>query len=399
MENAYFPKLAAVGNDVYVVYSEGREFRTVISRFENGSWKRIFTSDGPGNGKIAVTADDHSFYAAFDEGDKLKAKMITGSSVRDMGTVSGGLTAIAEPGMALYKGKPVLVFRDILGNAKLRVMSYADGSWTLLKEINTNARSFSCCSNERRFYLSATDGSKLEVYKFDGKQWKDIDTLQLVKGSGCSLSMYHGQLIIGRLEDGQKTAKCYVRKNETWSQLGNYITKAAEDSECKFAVVGTAVYGVVNCSNGLGVFFKDSESSESGNTGGSAAATSAPAVTTSSQKNTSAKPKPTKPKPKKTMTYHIIKEAKIQVSWKKSKGRSGYAIYAKRGKKGRYKKVKTVKKQTKATLLLKSGSKYYFKVKPYRMKNKKCRYDKMRKEKGGKPLNIIRVTYSNISGY
>lgn len=115
---------------------------------------------------------------------------------------------------------------------------------------------------------------------------------------------------------------------------------------------------------------------------------------TSSQKNTSAKPKPTKP-----MTYYIVKEAKIRVSWKKSKGRSGYVIYAKRGKKGRYKRVKTVKKQTKATLLLESGSKYYFKVKPYRVKNKKRRYDKMRKAKGGKPLNSIRVTYSNISGY
>ena len=118
--------------------------------------------------------------------------------------------------------------------------------------------------------------------------------------------------------------------------MGSYITKAAEDSECKFAVADTAVYGAVNCSNGLGIFFKDAGSPESGNIGNSSTAT------TSSQKNTSVKPKPTKP-----MTYYIVKEAKIRVSWKKTKGRSGYVIYAKRGKKGRYKKVKTVKKSDK----------------------------------------------------
>lgn len=386
--NAYSPKLAAVGNDIYAVYLEGREFHTVISRFENGSWNRIFTSAGTGNGKIAVAADNQSFYTAFDEGDRLTAKRVTGKSVADLGTVSGGLTAIAEPVMALYQGKPVLAFRDILGNTDLQVKEYVNGKWSLLRKINTDANTFGCCSDAGRIYVSSAGVGGIDLYEYDGKQWKDIDTSQFAKGSGCSLSMYQGKLMIGRLEDGQKTAKCYVRKNETWSQLGSYITKAAEDSECKFAVADTAVYGAVNCSNGLGIFFKDTGSPESGNIGNSFTAT------TSSQKNTSVKPKPTKP-----MTYYIVKEAKIRVSWKKTKGRSGYVIYAKRGKKGRYKKVKTVKNQTKATLLLESGSKYYFKVKPYRVKNKKRRYDKMRKAKGGKPLNSIRVTYSNISGY
>ena len=79
----------------------------MISRFENGSWNRIFTSAGTGNGKIAVAADNQSFYTAFDEGDRLTAKRVTGKSVADLGTVSGGLTAIAEPVMALYQGKPV----------------------------------------------------------------------------------------------------------------------------------------------------------------------------------------------------------------------------------------------------------------------------------------------------
>lgn len=46
----------------------------MISRFENGSWNRIFTSAGTGNGKIAVAADNQSFYTAFDEGDRLTAK-------------------------------------------------------------------------------------------------------------------------------------------------------------------------------------------------------------------------------------------------------------------------------------------------------------------------------------
>ena len=443
--NAYSPKLAAVGNDIYLVYTEGREFHTVISKFKDGSWNPIFTSEGTGNGKIAVAAYNHSIYVAFDEGDKLIAKRITDTLVEDFGTVSEGLTAIADPGMTLYQGEPVLVFRDIFGDTGLQIKNYVDGKWSLLRKITTDANSFSCCSDDNRLYISGVDRTGVNLYEYDKKQWKEIDTSPLPKGSGGALSMYQGQLLIGRLEDGQKTAKCYVRKNETWSQLGNYITKAAEDSECKFAVAGTAVYGAVNCSNGLGIFLKSSEGPESGNTGNPSTVTTAvqttastvastehgstmkptntagttsttsttessstiatvntskpdgtysSTATTSSQKNTSAKPKPTK-----SMTYRIVKEAKIRVSWKKTKGRSGYVIYAKRGKKGRYKRVKTVKKQTKATLLLESGSKYYFKVKPYRVKNKKRRYDKMRKAKGGKPLNSIRVTYSNISGY
>lgn len=397
--NAFSPKLAAVGNDIYALYTEGREFRTVISRFKNGSWSRIFTSDSAGNGKIAVTADDHSFYAVFDENDKLMAKKVTGSSIADMGTVSGGLTAIAEPGMALYEGEPVLVFRDILGNKKLQVMNYKNNRWTLLKEISTDANSFSCCSINGRFYVSGADRTGIELHEYDGKQWNNIDTSQLPDGSGSALSVYQGQLSVGRLEDGQKTAKYYVRKDGKWSQLGNYITKSADDSECKFAVAETAVYGAVNCSNGMGVFLKGKENPATGNHGSSSAVLPTVQPSTTNSRPEPTKPKPVKPKPKKTMTYQITKGVKIQVTWKKSKNRSGYIIYAKRGKKGRYKKVKTVKNQTKAMVLLESGSKYYFKVKPYWIKNKRRRYDKMKKAKGKKAVNIIQITYLNISGY
>lgn len=402
--DAYSPKLAAVGNDIYAVYSEGREFHTVISRFENGSWSQIFKSAGTGNGKIAAAADDHCFYAAFDEGDKIIAKKVTGSSVADAGTVAGGLTAIAEPGMALHQGAPVLVFRDILGDTGLRVMNYTKGKWTLLREVTTDANSFSCCSDNSRFYVSSANGTGVELYEYDGKQWTDIDTSQLPKGSGSAVCIYQGEVSIGRLEDRQKAAKFYVKKDNTWSPLGNYITKAAEDSECKFAVTGEAVYGAVNCSNGIGIFLKEKENSGTIKPGNSSSAASTTLQTTkqttvTSSGTVSAKPKPVRPKPKKPMTYKMTRGTRIQVIWKKTKGRTGYVLYAKRGKKGRYRKVKTVKRLTRTSVVLKSGKTYDFKAKPFRIKNKKYRYDKMKKAKGKKPVNIIQITYANISGY
>ena len=403
--NALNPKIAAVGNELYAAYMERTECKTGISRFENGSWKQIFESGGAGNGQIGFASSENGCYVLYDEGDKLQAKKIIGSSITDMGTVSKGLTAISEPCAAFYKGTPVAVFRDVIGNKKLQVMRYENGKWSVIKEIETNANSFSSCSNGDRFYLSSSDSTRVVLYEYDGKQWKNMDTSQLPAGNGCDLSLYQGQLSIGRLEDGQKTAKFYVRKGDKWSQHGNYVTKAASDFECKFVSVDEAVYGVLNCSNGLGVFRNGKE--EQG-PGGAQAGSTAAGHTSSTKNDTPVKPtteksKPTKPKstkPKKPMTYQVKIETKIQVTWKKSKGRSGYVVYARRGKKGAYKKIKTVKKQTKTWVLLKPGKKYYFKVKPYRiMKSKKRRYDRTKKAKGKNAVNVIQAAYFNISGY
>lgn len=397
ISNTYHPKLAAVGNDLYAVYAEGKEYKTVISKFENGSWNQIFKSAKAGNGQTAFIASGNSCYVVYDEEDKLQAKKVTGRSVADMGTVSGGLTAIAEPCMAMYEGKPVAVFRDVIGNKKLQVMRYDNGRWSVIKEIETKANAFSCCLNGDRLYLSSTNGTDIVLYEYDGRQWKSINTSQLPKGNGCSLSLYEGNLSMGRLEDGQKTAKFYVRKGDKWSQYGNYITKAASDSDCKFAAVGEAVYGAVNCSNGLGIFLKGKEGQGAEGSVGTAAAAS----TTSVEKHTSVvKPPSAKPRPKLRMTYQVAVGTKIQVTWKRSKGRAGYVVYARRGKKGVYKKIKTVKKQTKTWALLKLGKKYYFRVKPYRtVKNKKVKYDRTKKAKGKNAVNVIQAVYSNISGY
>ncbi|MBS7008416.1 hypothetical protein [Anaerostipes sp.] len=416
IQNACRPKLVAVGSDIYAIYSEKKEYKTVFSKFENGSWTQIFKSDGYGNGKIAAVPFDHGFYAVYDEGDKLKAKRVADKEVTDMGDAADKLKAVGEPGIALYQGAPVLIFRDIFGSNILKVMRYVDGSWSLLKEINTEANSFDCVAIDGRLYISSTGMTGTSLYEYDGKLWSNIDISQLPEGSGCKLSVYQGNLAVGRLEDGQTTAKLYIRKEDVWTQIGNYITKSADDSECRFAVSGEAVYGAVNCSNGLGIFLKGEEFSESGNTGDTAtestnstvsgSTTAKPTRPTTSagtertEKNTAVSPSVSKPKPKKKMTYQVARYAKIQVTWKKSKGRSGYAVYARGGKKGPFKKVKTVKKAAKTTVFLKPGKKYYFKVKPYRtMKNKKRRYDKMKKAKGKNAVNIIQITYSNISGY
>ena len=65
-------------------------------------------------------------------------------------------------------------------------------------------------------------------------------------------------------------------------------------------------------------------------------------------------------------------KTKIKLSWKKTKGASGYAIYMKTGK-GKYKRVKTITKGSTAKYTktkLKKGKKYTFKIRAYKKADK-----------------------------
>lgn len=101
---------------------------------------------------------------------------------------------------------------------------------------------------------------------------------------------------------------------------------------------------------------------------------------------------------KKQPTYQKVSMRKIKVSWKKKSGAKGYVIYMKTGK-GSYKKLKTVaKKTTSATISVKSGYSYKFKVKPIKNKTKKTYY-KAYAAKAKNQGKVMKVTYRNISGY
>jgi fibronectin type 3 domain-containing protein len=58
------------------------------------------------------------------------------------------------------------------------------------------------------------------------------------------------------------------------------------------------------------------------------------------------------------------------MSWKKVKGADGYAIYCASTKNGTYKYLKSSKTNTSSHAGLKSGSKYYYKVRAYKTVNK-----------------------------
>lgn len=113
--------------------------------------------------------------------------------------------------------------------------------------------------------------------------------------------------------------------------------------------------------------------------------------------------KPTTPtKPVAKPTYHYSSTRKIKVSWWRKKSADGFVIYAKAGD-GKYKKIKTVGKKKSATVYVKSGKSYKFKVKPYRnvKKGKKTvrKYWKAYRATSKNQGKTIKVTYKNIAGY
>ena len=72
------------------------------------------------------------------------------------------------------------------------------------------------------------------------------------------------------------------------------------------------------------------------------------------------------------------KKKKIQISWKKVKSAKGYQIYASKKKKGKYKHIKTVKTNKAIT---KPGKYKYFKIRSYKINNRKKIYSSFSKTK------------------
>lgn len=91
--------------------------------------------------------------------------------------------------------------------------------------------------------------------------------------------------------------------------------------------------------------------------------------------------RPAKPKQVKSLTVKVVGTNSIKISFKKVAKAKGYKIYQATKKNGKYKKVKTIK-QKKAKRItytkkkLKSGKRYYYKVRAYKTykKGKKTRY-------------------------
>ncbi len=109
-----------------------------------------------------------------------------------------------------------------------------------------------------------------------------------------------------------------------------------------------------------------------------------------------------KPTPVKKPIYRYSSTRKIKVSWWRKKSADGFVIYAKAGD-GKYKKIKTVGKKKSATVYVKSGKPYKFKVKAYRNvkkgKKKVRKYWKAYRASGKNQGKTIKVTYKNVTGY
>lgn len=110
--------------------------------------------------------------------------------------------------------------------------------------------------------------------------------------------------------------------------------------------------------------------------------------------------KPSKPAEK--PTYQYVSTRKIKVSWWRKKSADGFVIYAKAGN-GKYKKIKTVGKKKSATVNVKSGKSYQFKVKAYRnvKKGKKTvrKYWRAYPAAGRNQGKTIKAVYKNVTGY
>lgn len=79
-----------------------------------------------------------------------------------------------------------------------------------------------------------------------------------------------------------------------------------------------------------------------------------------------------------------LKKHKVKLTWKKSKGASGYVIYSASKKNGKYKKVAAIKKGSTlkwTSKKLRKGKTYYFKVKPYTKIGRKIYYGKWSNKK------------------
>lgn len=82
------------------------------------------------------------------------------------------------------------------------------------------------------------------------------------------------------------------------------------------------------------------------------------------------------PKLKKVTSLIVTRKSKtsIKLSWKKVNGAKGYQVYRSATKSGTYKKIKTTTSTSFINKNLKSGKKYYYKVRAYRVVNGKNKY-------------------------
>lgn len=74
----------------------------------------------------------------------------------------------------------------------------------------------------------------------------------------------------------------------------------------------------------------------------------------------------TKPAAVKKVKAVSKKKKTASISWKKTKGASGYVVYMATSKKGKYKKIAQTKKTSYTKTKLKKGKTYYFKVRAYK---------------------------------
>lgn len=95
--------------------------------------------------------------------------------------------------------------------------------------------------------------------------------------------------------------------------------------------------------------------------------------------------KPKKPPQVKSVKIVSKTTSSVKLKWKKSKNTKGYQIYRATAKNAKYKRIKTIKKAKSVTYTnkkLKSGKKYYYKVRAYNKKGKRTVYGKFSKKVG-----------------
>jgi uncharacterized repeat protein (TIGR02543 family) len=101
----------------------------------------------------------------------------------------------------------------------------------------------------------------------------------------------------------------------------------------------------------------------------------------------------------------------IKISWKKVSGASGYRVYRATSKSGKYKLIKTTTSTRYTNSSLRTGKRYYYKVRPYKWMNSKRIYGNYSSIKSAKPIpstpsvtvksnsyKSIKISWKKVSG-
>ena len=400
------PKLVVSEDSVYLSGCEGTSLKIKLLKYESGTWNPIWTSSENSNGSVALAEDGDRFYAMYDvEGMGYRIVKVQNDHVEDYGKAISGLKLAAAPKITVFQGQPVIAFMDVGEKGKtLRVGQLKDQDWSMEtfrvpEKENSYGYSYDLCTVGNKMYFVAEAGLDMILYKNQGLGWeKEVTDMQSVE-SGISLGSIQGNISMGRLEDGQNGLRIYTLKDARWMPVGHRVSGDVSEASCKIISYGNKVYTAVLCSNGLGVFEKELDK-ESGGTEESETSQTTTSQTTAMVQTDPKNDQKKKPEiVQKPMTVQKVTGHIFKVSWKKKKGRNGYVVSCKTGKKGKYKKIKTVSNVSGTKLLLKSGKSYSFKVKGYRIKKGKRKYDGFVKAKGKQGKRAVQVTYRNLSGY